>query len=178
MLMVVDPDRPPTEPAMSLAWMMMEYNSLVSLSMFTSAVLMMPRKKGNTITNTSLLWKMLFFSLRTFHDCSLCSPLKTTPSLPTLLAFLDEYNCGCKNCRYHAVQQECNASIPSQTGWSLVQGQGTILKVIKAGQTSQSLSLLGLPSGDPLKGGSHYLSTRQRNAQRRTSLSFSNIGNV
>jgi len=42
MLIVVDPDRPPTEPAMSLAWMMTEYISLVSLSMFGKAVLMTP----------------------------------------------------------------------------------------------------------------------------------------
>lgn len=42
MLTVVDPDRPPTEPAMSLAWMMTEYISLVSLSMFGKAVLMTP----------------------------------------------------------------------------------------------------------------------------------------
>ncbi len=51
MLTVVDPDRPPTEPAMSLAWMMTEYISLVSLSMFGKAVRMTPVTQRAEIIN-------------------------------------------------------------------------------------------------------------------------------
>lgn len=42
--------------------------------------------------------------------------------------------------------QKCKASIPSQTGGSLLLGAGSIVKIIKGDQPQHSFSLLGLPS--------------------------------